>query len=112
MTADDFRRLALELSGAVESAHMNHPDFRVNGEIFATSQYPNAEWAMVKLSPEQQADFVQSYEKAFRPVKGAWGRQGCTNVLLSEAEEDAVRAALQSAWRHATESRPAAKRKR
>jgi hypothetical protein len=28
MTADDFRRLALSMHGAIESAHMGHPDFR------------------------------------------------------------------------------------
>jgi len=33
---DDFRRLALSLPDVVESAHMNHPDFRVGGRIFAT----------------------------------------------------------------------------
>ena len=37
MTADDFRRITLALEGAVEKAHMGHPDFRVNGRIFATS---------------------------------------------------------------------------
>jgi hypothetical protein len=36
MTEDDFRRLALGLPEAVESAHMAHPDFREGGKIFAT----------------------------------------------------------------------------
>ena len=31
LKADDFRRIALEMKGAVEGAHMGHPDFRVNG---------------------------------------------------------------------------------
>ena len=29
MTADDFRRIALSLPEVLESAHMDHPDFRV-----------------------------------------------------------------------------------
>ncbi len=33
MTAADFRRMALALPEAVESAHMNHPDFRVRRKI-------------------------------------------------------------------------------
>ncbi|HEX4228506.1 MAG TPA: MmcQ/YjbR family DNA-binding protein [Bryobacteraceae bacterium] len=54
MTANDFRRLALQLPGATENAHMGHPDFRVNGKIFATLNYPNEDWGMVKLPPERQ----------------------------------------------------------
>ena len=36
MTANDFRRLALALPETAEKAHMDHPDFRVCGKIFAT----------------------------------------------------------------------------
>jgi hypothetical protein len=36
MTPDAFRKLALSYPNAVESSHMNHPDFRINGTIFAT----------------------------------------------------------------------------
>jgi predicted DNA-binding protein (MmcQ/YjbR family) len=38
MTEDDFRKLALSLPEAEESSHMNHPDFRVGGKIFATAK--------------------------------------------------------------------------
>jgi hypothetical protein len=33
MTTDAFRRAALALPGAIESAHMGHPDFRVANKI-------------------------------------------------------------------------------
>src|SRR5688572_27326061 len=36
MTATDFRRIALNLDGAEEGAHMGAADFRVGGRIFAT----------------------------------------------------------------------------
>jgi GNAT superfamily N-acetyltransferase len=36
MTAAEFRRIALSMPQASESAHMDHPDFRVGGKIFAT----------------------------------------------------------------------------
>ena len=55
MTPDSFRKLALTLPEALEVGHMGHPDFRVGGKIFATLGYPDARWAMVKLTPEQQA---------------------------------------------------------
>ena len=31
-----FRKVACGMPGAVESAHMGNPDFRVGGRIFAT----------------------------------------------------------------------------
>jgi predicted DNA-binding protein (MmcQ/YjbR family) len=36
MTAKDFRQLALSLPETEERAHMDYPDFRVGGKIFAT----------------------------------------------------------------------------
>ena len=65
MTAADFRRLALSLPETEEHAHMNHPDFRVAGKIFATLGYPNASRGMVKLFPDQQAEFVAADPKSF-----------------------------------------------
>jgi hypothetical protein len=104
MTADDFRSLALSFPEAVEAAHMNHPDFRVRGKIFATLG-PNEEWGMVKLTPEQQAVFVRTESAVFQPVKGAWGRRGCTTVRLEPATEPAVRQALEAAWRNTAPKR-------
>jgi hypothetical protein len=98
MTADDFRRLALELPGAIESAHMGHPDFRANKKIFATLNYPNGSWGMIKLPPEQQDNFCKAQPGTFVPVKGAWGRQGSTSALLESADEATVRRALRFAF--------------
>ena len=53
MKANDFRRIALGLEGAIESAHMGHPDFRANGRIFATLK-TDMESGMVKLTPDEQ----------------------------------------------------------
>jgi hypothetical protein len=100
VTADEFRRLALSLPEAEESEHMNHPDFRVRGKIFAT--FPSAEetHGMVKLTPEQQALFMHSEPKMFVPVQGGWGRRGATTVVLETADETTVRSALITAWRN------------
>src|SRR5437762_12494894 len=99
MTPAAFRRLALNLPATIESAHMGHPDFRVRGKIFATLG-PDETWGMVKLTPDQQALFVRREPDAFQPFPGAWGRRGCTKVLLAAAEEPSVRQALAAAWRH------------
>jgi hypothetical protein len=39
MNAKDFRKIIKGLKETVESSHMNHPDFRVNGKIFATLKH-------------------------------------------------------------------------
>ena len=98
MTADEFRSLALGLPEASEGAHMGHADFRVRGKIFATLG-PDEDWGMVKLTPTEQASFVRTEPDVFEPIKGAWGRRGCTKVTLAAAEELTVRHALIAAWR-------------
>jgi len=98
MTARDFREIALSFPEAVESAHMRHPDFRVGGRIFATLGYPDEEWGTIKSTPEEQRKFVQANPEMFRPVKGAWGRRGNTNVYLPKANIEKIREALSAAW--------------
>ena len=98
MTADSFRRMALKLPEAQERGHHGHPDFRVRGKIFATIGYPENNRAMVKLTPEQQNEFVAATPKVFEPVTGAWGRQGCTSVHLRTATKPILQEALVAAW--------------
>ncbi len=87
MTTNDFRRLALSLPEAIESAHMEHPDFRVSGKIFATLGHPANGWGMVKLTPEQQHYFSKAEPEVFVPVNGTWGRRGATSVNLKAANK-------------------------
>jgi hypothetical protein len=105
MTPNEFRKLALSFPEAIESAHMRHPDFRVGGRIFATLGYPDEESATVKLSSDDQKEFVRTSPGIFTPVKGAWGRQGSTIVYLPAATIDIVREALTAAWRNTAPKR-------
>jgi YjbR protein len=99
MKVDDFRRIALSLEGASESAHMGHPDFRVNGRIFATIHHDHKS-GMVKLTPEQQQHFVTENPEIFVPENGAWGRAGSTKVMFRAADEDILGEALTLAWQN------------
>jgi hypothetical protein len=110
MTGDDFRRIALALEGAIEKAHMGHPDFRVNGRIFATLD-AKEEWGVVMLTPEEQREFMRSAKKVFVPAAGAWGRQGCTRIHLADADGPTVRSAVLNAWERIKE-KPAARPRR
>lgn len=69
LTAEQFRGIVLRMDGASESAHMGHPDFSDNGRIFATV-YPDGESGMVKLTPEQQQEFMHRDAVAFAPASG------------------------------------------
>ena len=108
MTADGFRRLALALPEAIESAHMGHPDFRVGGRIFATLGSPDAKHGMVKLTHEQQELFMRVMPDAFMPAKGGWGRAGSTLVVLHIADAATLRDAMLAAWRNVAPKRLAA----
>jgi len=105
MTVNEFRKLALGFPEAVESSHMHHPDFRVRGKIFATLGYPDDDSAVVKLTPDEQKEFIRDDPNVFQPVKGAWGRRGNTNVYLPAAKIDIVREALTAAWRNTAPKR-------
>jgi hypothetical protein len=99
MTPSDFRRLALSFPETEERAHMDHPDFRVAGKIFATLVYPEDGWAMVKLTPIEQEIFIKAQPTVFNPCAGVWGRRGATNVRLKAARKPTLRRALDAAWR-------------
>jgi hypothetical protein len=101
------------MTGVVEGAHMGHPDFRVQGKVFATL-HPDQQWGMVKLTPDQQRRFVRDAPETFKPETGAWGLQGCTAVWLAVADEDVLGEAMTLAWQNIpakrVSARPKAKR--
>jgi hypothetical protein len=111
MNAEKFRQIALSLAGAIEGAHMGHPDFRANGKIFA-ALYPDGEHGMVKLTPDQQQEFLVGDPAAFTPASGAWGRQGCTTVLLALVNEDQLGEAMTLAWKNTVKADAQPKKKR
>lgn len=104
MTADGFRSLALSLPKTLEAEHMGHPDFRVGGKIFATLG-PKEAWGMVKLTPDQQREFIRDEPAMFQPIPGAWGVRGCTKVCLEKAKKGPVRRAMIIAWRNTAPKR-------
>jgi hypothetical protein len=114
MSQNRFRRVALGLPEVVEGAHQGHADFRVGKRIFATLGYPDDDWGMVKLTPEQQSVLVEAEPENFRPVPGGWGRQGNTNVRLEKADPVTLQSALTMAWQNIApkpRAKPRAKKK-
>jgi hypothetical protein len=100
MSSSRFRRIALALSGVTEGSHQGKADFRVGKRIFATLGYPDDDWGMVKLTPEQQSILIEAEPEIFRPVPGEWGKYGNTNVLLAKADATTLKSSLGMAWKN------------
>jgi hypothetical protein len=98
MSSNRFRQIARRLPGVIEGSHQGHADFRAGKRIFATLGYPDKDWGMVKLTPEQQSVLVEAEPAIFRPVPGGWGRQGSTHVRLAKADPATLQSALRLAW--------------
>ncbi|MDP9051972.1 MAG: MmcQ/YjbR family DNA-binding protein [Acidobacteriota bacterium] len=107
---DKFRRIACGLPSAEESAHMGNPDFRVGGRIFATLSGQARGRGVLKLTVEQQTEFVAEMPEVFEPVQGGWGRMGMTYIVLDRADEETMRGALLTAHRN-VESKAAVRKK-
>lgn len=98
MSVGRFRKTALALADATESAHHGKTDFRVGKRIFASLGHPDENWGTLKLTVEQQAMLVDAEPEIFRPVPGGWGKQGYTNIRLAKADATTLKSALAMAW--------------
>ncbi len=104
ITPADIRAMALALPEAVEADHHGFPSFRVAGKIFATLREDRPR-IMVKLDPEDQHNFVQSYRAAVEAVPGYWGRKGATYVDTSAIDPALIETLLRLAWSRASPRR-------
>ena len=114
VSGDDFRRLALAHPDSLEGEHMQHPDFRANGRIFATLRADET-LGMVKVTPAEQRRLLDGHPEAFTTVHGAWGRQGCTSVQLDAVDPEVLARAMTVAWELAMaqpKAKPRAKKRR
>lgn len=112
MSVQRFRKIALSLPETIEGAHHGKADFRFRNRVFATLGYPDTNFGMVKLTRDQQAVLVAAEPEIFRPVPGAWGKGGATNVRLAKADATTLRSALQMAWQNVEAKSPKAARKK
>jgi hypothetical protein len=98
-----FRTLALSFPESTEQPHFDRPSFRVRNKIFATLWEDDGK-AMVKLTPEQQDDYLEAHPHSLESVHGVWGAQGATFVKLTGKGTVTVallREVVTLAWRNA-----------
>jgi len=91
---------------------MGAVDFRVGGRIFATLASVSQGYGNLKLTPEQQAAFVEELPEVFVPIAGGWGRMGMTHIRLAAANEDVLAGALRTAWKLRMENNAGSSRKK
>ena len=108
-TVARFRKLALVLPEAVESSHMGAADFRLHDRIFATLAYAARGLATLKLTPEQQAEWIAEAPQHFEPAPGGWGRMGMTLVRL-DAPAEVIEGALRVSYNNVRNKQGAKKR--
>ena len=104
-----LRVLALALPGAVQGSHMGATDFRLNERIFATLAFAARGLATLKLTLEQQAEWIAEAPQYFEPAPGGWGRMGMTLVRL-DAPVDVIGDALRVSYNNVFAKQQAKKR--
>ncbi len=99
MTSEEFRALALGLPNVQAATSLGNEEFRVAGAVFATLGSPDVTRAVIKLSPQDQAEFMGMAPNAFSPAHGGPGARGATRVRLAAVEPPVLRRALEAACR-------------
>lgn len=105
MTPDTFRLTALSLPNVQAGTSLGNEEFRVAGKVFASLGSPMVGQAVIKLTPQDQASFVQEAPSVFAPKPGGPGVRGETIVKLAMADAEGLRRALAAACRKATRSK-------
>lgn len=109
VTAEGFRQQALSLPRALEKPILGSQEFRVRDKAFATLGWPQAGWAVVRLTPDDQARFL-ARSQALSPEPGGRGRRGVTRVRLAGLDEALLEPLVTAAWRVAHDAANAASR--
>ena len=102
--AKDLRRIALSLEGTTEAPHFDRAAFKVT-RIYVTLA-ADGRTANFKLTPDEQELKCMLAPEAFAAVPNAWGQQGWTTAKLSALSTADLKAALETAWRHAVPKKP------
>ncbi|HMJ70641.1 MAG TPA: MmcQ/YjbR family DNA-binding protein [Cyclobacteriaceae bacterium] len=93
----EARRLAMEFPETVEAPHFEKTSFRAKKKIFMTMN-EKKQFAVLKLTLEDQSVFSSSPDGSIRPVPNKWGLQGATMVDLKKVKKALFKDALQCSW--------------
>ena len=100
MTPERFEELAMRLPG-VEARHiLETVEFRVAGRTFVTLGWPAQQWAIARLSPEDQK-MALSRGRGVHAEPTPRGERGVTLIRVGGVGEEEVAVILADAWRAA-----------
>jgi hypothetical protein len=97
-TANDVRKLALNLESTTEAPHFDRTAFKAK-RIYATLA-ADGKTLNLKLTPEEQEFKTMMAPEVFSAIPNAWGRQGWTAIDLKSISKAELSAALTMAWEH------------
>ena len=103
MSPEAFAALGAGLAMVKSEAVMGAVRLAVHGKVFATVGWPRTEWAIVRLSPRDQAELV-ALSDALDPEKGRRGASGVTLVRLARLSDALAKRVLIAAWQAAMSS--------
>ena len=107
MTADDFRQLALSQFNARVATRLGSIEFLVGDKVFATLGAPDPAFAILRLTPEDQAAAIAAAPTIFSPQTGGAGARGVTRLRLAQADPSDLKPVLAKAAAKARNSRSA-----
>lgn len=99
MDPQHVRAMALDMPGPAVKEHFGRPVYSVKKKTYLTV-WDLEERAVVKLSPAQQAAFMDEHPDAFAPVPQKLGKYGWTSMYLAHVNERLFRYAMDLAWRN------------
>ena len=97
ISANTLRQLALAFPETMEQPHFDKTSFRVGKKIFATLN-EKMQRATLKLSEKDQDLFTLYDPAVIYPVPNKWGKQGWTQVDLTQVPEEMLKDALRAAY--------------
>lgn len=97
MQPSRLRLCTLALPGVSEQSILDRSVFKVRGKAFATENWPEEGWAVVKLSLKDQKR-LRAASIAVQP-EGERGATGITLVRLSAISDELLTEVLTAAWR-------------
>jgi hypothetical protein len=90
-------KMAAALEGVTEKDHFGSNAFHAHKRIFATVWHEK-KTVNLRLTPEQQAEFLELDGDAFSIVPNAFGKQGWTTAHLEFCDKEQLAGALKAAW--------------
>ncbi len=108
MTSKQLYELATQLPDVSIKDHFGSDGFSANKRMFLTIWHDKNK-ANIRLSPENQREFLISDEESFAEIDNAWGRQGWTSVHLKFIDRERAQKALELAWQYSAQKNVKAK---